>query len=396
MKFQQITGPIMAKSVEDTAFYIYNRLASLNEVGGHPDHFGISVKDFHRHNKDIQEKYPYTMLSTSTHDTKRSEDVRCRMNVLSEMPDEWHNKINEWSALNRDAFSKSQGHMAPSRNDEYLIYQTLLGTYNPAELQDQYIERIINYMLKAINEAKTHSNWINPNQDYARAVSAFIRTIWKHEPFRASFHPFASKVAYFGRLNSLSQLTLKLTSPGIPDTYQGTELWDHSLVDPDNRRPVDFNHRMHILESIKSGQGLDRLAFVKDLMQNHAEGAIKLYLTYRTLCYRKQHASLFTEGTYESIAVKGDREDHICSFARTYESHMLITVAPRLYYTLSNGKLELPLGPTYWGQTHLSTRKPNTTCTNILTDEQFVIKKNGKLKLSEVFASIPFGLLVFE
>ena len=396
MKFQQITGPIMAKSVEDTAFYIYNRLVSLNEVGGHPDHFGIEVQDFHAHNVGIQQSYPHTMLSTSTHDTKRSEDVRCRINVLSEIPDEWHNAINTWAVMNAAACSTLSGQSAPSRNDEYLIYQTLLGTYDPAEDSKVYIDRIVQYMFKAINEAKTHSNWINPNQEYAHAISSFIRTIWKNEVFRTAFEAFHNKVAFFGRLNSLSQVLLKLTSPGVPDIYQGSELWNFSLVDPDNRRPVDFNLRSQLLDTIKKEQSIERLGYIQSLLENDQEGMIKFYFTYRTLCYRSHHPRLFTMGHYKPLIASGTKHNHLCAFQRTHNDKTLIAIIPRLMCSMVRSRTVLPVGHSAWEDTRVHIDKPNTAWKNILSDEIFHSDDKGALLLSELFAHIPYGLFVEE
>ncbi|NDJ63312.1 MAG: malto-oligosyltrehalose synthase, partial [Chloroflexi bacterium] len=258
MKFQQITGPVMAKSVEDTAFYIYNRLSSLNEVGGHPDHFGTDVASFHQHN--LEKLYPHTMLSTSTHDTKRSEDVRARINVLAEMPEQWGQMLTAWAAINANARTPVDDIIAPARNDEYLLYQTLIGVYDAGADEDGSLQqRVITYMHKAINEAKTHSNWVNPNEPYAQAITDFVERIWVNPDFRESFDPFQQRVAYFGWFNALSQTLLKLTSPGVPDIYQGNEVWDYSLVDPDNRRPIDFEHRRALLEQLRADEAQDRL-----------------------------------------------------------------------------------------------------------------------------------------
>ena len=396
MKFQQITGPIMAKSVEDTAFYIYNRLCSLNEVGGHPDHFGISIQDFHQHNAAIKSSYPQTMVSTSTHDTKRSEDVRCRLHVLSEMPAKWHNAINTWSALNGDALSSLDGQPAPSRNDEYLIYQTLLGTYIPSEDQDVYVGRIIRYMHKAINEAKIHSNWINPNHDYAEAISSFIRKIWANNAFRTSFDLLYQEVAFFGRINSLSQVLLKLTCPGIPDIYQGTELWDYSLVDPDNRRPVDFTLRAVLLESLKNGLSPDRKKLAEDLLSNDSTGAIKLYIVYQALRFRSQHESLFSEGKYTPVESRGDKAEHVCCFERTEGDKHIVVVVPRLCYSLMKGEPALPIGMSAWGNTTIKLGSPGDVYKNILTDERAETDKKGKAMMGTVFSSIPYALLVRE
>jgi (1->4)-alpha-D-glucan 1-alpha-D-glucosylmutase len=351
MKFQQITGPVMAKSVEDTAFYIYNRLVSLNEVGGHPEHFGTSVEAFHIHN--AEHAFPNTMLSTSTHDTKRSEDVRARINVLSEMQGEWRTRIDEWSVINGDAKSEIGEELAPARNDEYLLYQTLLGAYDPLQDDDEtFLARIIAYMHKAINEAKVHSNWINPNDAYAQAIADFVTTIWQDEEFRASFDEFHERIAYFGRFNSLAQVLLKLTSPGVPDIYQGTELWDFSLVDPDNRRPVDFERRHALLTEIQEQEQADRLALAQALLEDAPSGRIKLYLTYRILDYRRRQEALFRQGRYLPLPAEGDLAEHVCAFARQDETEAVLTIAPRFPVILAHGQKLPPMGD-LWEDTRL-------------------------------------------
>ena len=392
MKFQQITGPVMAKSMEDTAFYIYNRLTSLNEVGGHLTRFGSTVDEFHTHN--MQQGYPHTMLSTSTHDTKRSEDVRTRISVLSEVPDDWRTMIERWAAINVDAKTEVNGEPAPSRNDEYLIYQTLIGAYqHDVDDNEVFCDRIIQYMHKAINEAKTHSNWINPNAAYAEAVADFILHIWGSIAFRESFDPFQRRIAFFGRINSLAQTILKLTCPGVPDIYQGTDLWDYSLVDPDNRRPVDYVHRRDLLEQIRSEEKGDRRALAHRLLVSAESGAIKLYLIYRVFNYRREHEALFRDGEYVPVVVEGEHADHVCAFLRTGNDGTMLVVAPRLVSTLMGGKLELPIGAA-WGHTWLTLPESfaGERLSNILTGEG--IDGNQQIMLSELLATLPVALLV--
>src|SRR3984957_12288201 len=255
MKFQQCTGPIMAKGLEDTAFYIFNRLAALNEVGGNPQQFGISLERFHERNRARLADRPRTLLASTTHDTKRSEDARARMTVLSEMPDEWQKWIHEWRSLNSAWKRNIEGDSAPSMNEEYLIYQTLLGTwpFSIEAVNEEYVERIQRYMLKAIKEAKVNSSWIQPNEDWEAAVKQFIAgALGPDHGFRSKFVPAAATIAWHGMLNSLSQAILKFTIPGVPDIYQGAELWDFSLVDPDNRPPVDFPLRKRLLEEVQT------------------------------------------------------------------------------------------------------------------------------------------------
>ncbi|NDJ87179.1 MAG: malto-oligosyltrehalose synthase, partial [Chloroflexi bacterium] len=398
MKFQQITGPVMAKSVEDTAFYIYNRLVSLNEVGGHPDRFGITVDEFHEHN--TQKAYPHTMLSTSTHDTKRSEDVRARLNVLSDMPDEWHEAVQHWASLNADAKTTVSDEDAPSANDEYLIYQTLLGAYdhNAADAPDTFLQRIVGYMHKAINEAKTHSNWINPNNEYDQAIADFETTIWSSDAFREAFDPFYQRVAFFGRFNSLAQVLLKLTSPGVPDIYQGNELWDYSLVDPDNRRPVDFDRRQTLLNDMQSVAEADRLGFAHSLVEDMPSGAIKLYVIYRTLAYRRAHQVLFESGKYIPVKVEGPQSAHVCAFIRKDEHATALVMVPRLIVTLTQGREMPPVGEDIWQGTQIVLPESLVIdrFENILTGEQVTVGQEGLrrvIPLAQALSVFPVGFL---
>ncbi|MCB0043858.1 MAG: malto-oligosyltrehalose synthase [Caldilineaceae bacterium] len=377
MKFQQITGPVMAKSVEDTAFYIYNRLVSLNEVGGHPEQFGASVAEFHRHNQE--QKFPHTMLATSTHDTKRSEDVRARISVLSELADEWAGRIDVWSLINAGAKTRIGDLLAPTPNDEYLIYQTLLGTWDPLQDDDAtFVARMAAYMHKAINEAKVHSNWINPNEPYAQAITDFITAIWQDEEFRATFDPFQARIAYFGRINSLSQTLLKHTCPGMPDIYQGTELWDFSLVDPDNRRPVDFGLRHALLDELKAAAATDRPALAAALLADAPSGRIKLYLTWVILEHRRIHEPLFRHGGYLPLTVTGEYADHVCAFVRSDGDDWLLTVAPRWSAILSDGR-ELPPTGDIWGDTQIVLPPEGLADSfyNLLTGETLTPIKQG-------------------
>ncbi|TVR19818.1 MAG: malto-oligosyltrehalose synthase [Anaerolineaceae bacterium] len=390
MKFQQITGPVMAKSMEDTAFYIYNRLVSLNEVGGHLNRFGATVAEFHAHNAEI--RFPNTMLSSSTHDTKRSEDVRARINVLSEMADEWAQVVREWKQINDHARSEAGDIFAPSRNDEYLIYQTLVGTYQPGiDDDDTFVGRIIGYMHKAINEAKTHSNWINPNAAYGQAIADFVSAIWDNVAFRESFDDLTRRVIHFGRFNSLSQTLLKLTCPGMPDIYQGNELWDYSLVDPDNRRPVDFERRDALLQTIHAGAD-DRPALVRDLLASAESGGIKLYLTAQTLAYRRENAALLSAGDYQAVTIAGEHAAHVCAYLRTHEESAALVVVPRLIATMTGGRLEAPTGA-IWGDTRLVIPDAiaGRELEDIFTGRRFDAAQH--IALADLLESAPFALL---
>lgn len=335
MKFQQFSGPVMAKGLEDTAFYQYNRFVALNEVGGDPERFGIKIPAFHRSNEHRAKRWPHTMLTTSTHDTKRGEDARARLAVLSEMPEEWAAQVSTWSRILR-ARRRDLGAIAPpDRNDEYLLYQTLIGSW-PTELigslehLDQcalatYIERLKGATTKSIREAKLHSTWKSPNLDYENAVLSFIDDIANtqaSDAFFSSFLPFQEKIARLGVENSLVQLTLKLTSPGVPDLYQGSELWDLSMVDPDNRRPVNFDSMSRLLRD--AGQNTS-----SRLLQNWRDGAVKMFVTSRLLSFRNANADLFTNGSYNAVPATGAKADYICSFERSMDDQHVLVVTGR-------------------------------------------------------------------
>ena len=399
MKFQQVTGPIMAKSMEDTAFYIYNRLVSLNEVGGHPDQFGISVGVYHEHNLYRMRRWPNTMLATSTHDTKRSEDVRTRISVLSEMPEEWESAVSHWREINAGAKTTIDGDVFPTLNDEYLLYQTLIGalpfgTFAVGALCD----RIKPYMEKAAQEAKVNSSWLNPNRAYLDALQGFINTVLvENSPFLQAFIPFQRHIAYYGQFNALSQTLLKLTAPGLPDTYQGTELWDFSLVDPDNRRPVNYDHRRHLLESLLAAQE-DRLALVAELLQSSADGRIKMYLIQRTLQFRRDHPQLFERGKYKPLDVRGERWPHVCAFMRHDNDATIIVIVPRLPLKLTAGVECPPLGSEIWHDTWVTLPDDyaGRQFKNLFTDEVVSAEtRDGvpAIALASALVSFPVTLL---
>ena len=403
MELQQLTGPVMAKAVEDTAFYAYNRLTSLNEVGGDPEQFGLSLETFHRQNADRQRYWPHSMLTTSTHDTKRSEDVRARINVLSEIPVDWGTALERWSRLNAEQKSGVDGELAPDRNDEYLFYQTLVGAWPAesftAEEFADFRERISAYMLKAIKEAKVHTSWVNPNEAYNHAVSKFVKEVLVADPkngFLSDFMYFHRRVAYSGMLNSLAQTLLKIASPGVPDFYQGTELWDFSLVDPDNRRPVDFGKRMKLLEELKQREKEARSSLIQDLLTRWVDGTIKLYVTYKGLSFRRSHRSLFEAGSYLPIDASDGARDHICAFARQKGGNWALVAVPRLITELVRAERP-PLGEGTWGSSALVLPEDAPDgWINILTGEglKAVPSKQRKLlPLASVFQNFPLALL---
>ncbi len=306
MKFQQITGPVMAKGVEDTAFYVYNRLVSLNEVGGNPDRFGTLLDTFHGQNIERLKNWPFALIASSTHDTKRSEDVRARISVLSEIPGEWRQHIILWAKINRKRKILVNNRQVPDRNEEYLLYQTLIGTWPLGEITDDQYEaykvRIKTYMSKAVKEAKVNASWINPDRMYEEALNAFIDSALdrtRPNAFLDDFLPFQRRAAVCGMYNAASQTLLKICSPGIPDFYQGMELWNFSLVDPDNRQPVDYGQRIRMLAGIKDDlERKNHVEFAKELTSSMEDGRIKLYITHRTLKLRKELRQVFEKGEY--------------------------------------------------------------------------------------------------
>jgi (1->4)-alpha-D-glucan 1-alpha-D-glucosylmutase len=342
MRVQQYSGPVMAKGLEDTAFYRYNRFVALNEVGGHPDHFGVTLGAFHRANAQRAERWPHAMLGTSTHDTKRGEDARARLAVLSEMPEEWARQVQAWSRLLRARRGDVEGTAPPDRNDEYLFYQLMLGAWpaeltgvedpDPAQLRS-FGERIEGAMVKSMREAKLRSTWASPNTAYEEAVLGFVREaldVSRPNAFLNAFLPFQERVARLGVRNSLVQTALKLALPGVPDVYQGAELWDLSLVDPDNRRPVDYQIRSELLERVLRLLERDRRTAMRDMIENWRDGRIKLAIIAILLAYRRDNPKLFAHGEYHALTAAGVRADQICAFARRDQENALIVVAARL------------------------------------------------------------------
>jgi (1->4)-alpha-D-glucan 1-alpha-D-glucosylmutase len=405
-KFQQVTGPVMAKGLEDTAFYRYTPLASLNEVGGNPDQFGISVQMFHQHNMGRRQHWPYTLLSTSTHDTKRSEDVRARLNVLSEMPQQWRDSLWRWHRLNLAHKSEVDGQAVPSPQEEYLLYQTLLGAY-PLEPQArlEFGARVQAYMRKALREAKVHTSWINPNLAYEEAIDRFIAALLDEQrsaPFLEDFDTMQRTIAQYGMWNSLSQTLLKLTSPGVPDIYQGCELWDLSLVDPDNRRPVDYAQRQQWLSDLQqrcAGPQAERLSLLQELIHSRQDGRLKLYVVWQALTFRRTQAAVFLAGDYLPLLATGSKQSHLCAFARVHgERAVLLVLAPRFFTRLLSREEELPLGPAVWGDTQVVLPAPlaGREYRQIFTGEIVEAKQVGNqtvLPLAAACATFPMALL---
>ena len=407
MKFQQLTGPVMAKGVEDTAFYVYHRLASLCEVGGNPRRFGVSVAEFHQANQARAERWPHAMLAGSTHDTKRSEDVRARLNVLSEMPGRWQSALDRWARLNADKKTTVDGAPAPDRNDEYLLYQTLVGAWPDEPVRGESLrafrERVAVYMEKATREAKVHTSWVNPNQAYDAAVRDFVVRLLPEapsDPFLTDLAELVRPVAFFGRLNALAQTLLRLTCPGVPDLYQGTELWSLDLVDPDNRRPVDYDRRRAALAELKGRSAkAQRLPHVaKELLAASESGLVKLHVIHRVLAYRAERPALFERGDYTSLETSGQRGEHVCAFARRHEHHAIVVVVPRLAWGLMGGRTNWPLGNAVWKETRIALAGLEGAAAfhNVLTGETVKVgshRKTPDLAVGAVLKSFPVALL---
>jgi (1->4)-alpha-D-glucan 1-alpha-D-glucosylmutase len=401
-KFQQVTAPVMAKGLEDTAFYVYNRLIALNEVGGDPGRFGQPPAGLHRYLQQRQGRWPYAMATTSTHDTKRSEDVRARIQVLSEMPDEWQQAVLRWAKLNEShRVPLEESATAPDPNEEYFLYQTLLGAWplDPsAEEHATFIKRIQEFMRKALHEAKVHSSWINPDPVYDEAVTQFIARILddKTAPdFLADFRSFQVELSHFGFCNALAQVVLKAAAPGVADTYQGTELWDFSLVDPDNRRPVDYGLRRRLLadldaQAAEAGARLHQ--FARELADTKESGLIKLYVLSRLLRYRRDKPGLFSAGSYVPIEGAGSKADHVFAFARQRDRDTVLVIVPRLVRTLLSAARTLPLGSDVWGETFLQLpdNLAATAWQSLFTGEQL---SGPRLAVADVLANFPVALL---
>lgn len=408
MKFQQYTAPVMAKGLEDTSCYIYNRLLAINEVGGDPRQFGASVELFHQANQERAGQWPHAMLGTSTHDSKRSEDVRARLAVLSEIPTLWSQRVRRWSRLNRTAKSRLGPAMAPAKNDEYGLYQILLGAWPLEDLDEAgmatFADRIRQYAIKAVREAKNHSSWININLEYEKATEEFVNHLLaggKHSHFIEDFLPFQKQVAYYGLLNSLSQLLLRLTAPGVPDIYQGDELWRFDLVDPDNRRPVDYTQRQALLDEMA-----ERFSAAQDkpleeavrLLATLTDGKTKLFVIRQTLAFRNLQQALFRKGRYLPLMVTGEHAAHVVAFARLSGKDLALIVVPRMLAGLLGfPATALPVGD-IWGNTAIALPEgaPAQYFRNIFTAEQIGTEgdpKEPQLLLSRVLANFPVALL---
>ncbi len=398
MRFQQFTGPLMAKGFEDTMLYIHARLISLNDVGANPAAFGKTPEDWHHFHHARQSRWPHAMSATATHDTKRGEDARARINVLSEIPQEWEARLLKWYALNRGRKPKLGRQRIPLKNEEYFLYQTLIGAFPfGRENWPQLVDRIKDYMIKAQREAKVHTDWNDPNSGYETALKEFISGILLEAPenqFLEDFRTFHRRVAHYGILNSLSQVLVKVTAPGLPDFYQGTEFWDFSLVDPDNRRAVDFELRRALLDEIHGRARDPDPELLSDLWSRREDGRIKLFLTHRALMARKRHRLLFERGNYQAVGSTGRFAENVLAYARREGTLWCITLVPR-FLTRIIGEGQCPIGSGVWQDTCLSLPEGSPTrWEEVLSGRQ--IQGNRLFPVSDALNHFPVGLLVGE
>lgn len=395
MRFQQLTAPLMAKGFEDTAMYVFNRLLSLNEVGGFPGKFGIQAAAFHAFNLRRVQTFPHALSATSTHDSKRGEDVRARLNILSEIPKEWARRIRIWKQINRRHKTIVDGQLVPEANVEYGLYQTLLGAY-PFGTFDlaEFRERMKSYAVKAVREAKTSTSWLLPDVDYEKAVVSFVESLLQppeENIFLRDFLPFQKMVAFYGVWNSLSQTLLKIASPGVPDFYQGSELWDLNLVDPDNRRPVDFSQRADFLREIRQCCDEDILALIAGLLASREDGRLKLFMIHRALKVRFEERELFEAGAYFPVKVRGKWRRCVVAFARQWENNCAVVAVPRfLVGRIKEG--EIPLG-NIWEDTSLSMPRRHVGPWQDRISRQ-ILDCGNVLSLSEAFRYFPAALLL--
>jgi (1->4)-alpha-D-glucan 1-alpha-D-glucosylmutase len=388
MQFQQVTGPVMAKACEDTAFYRYGRLLALNEVGGDPRRFGMSAGAFHRVTLDRARNWPRAIVTTATHDTKRGEDARLRIAMLSEMPREWGRRVTAWLRLNRRHRSELNGAAAPGRNLEYFFYQTLVGVWPvgldalDADPIAELAKRVDGYMLKAVREGKEHSSWSYPDAEYEAALQRFVRGALdasRPNPFLADFAEFVGLLVRPAAIASLSQLVLKLTVPGVADVYQGGELWDFSLVDPDNRRPVDFARRQALLAELER-------ATAGDLVRDWQDGREKLFVTRTLLALRREHSDLFAAGEYQPLEIgEGRNADRLCAFARIRGAKTMVVAVPRLTWGLYRDG-----GPADWGATEIALPH-GETWRDVFTGR--VLPVCERVCAADLFAEFPAAVL---
>lgn len=389
-RWQQFTVAITAKGVEDTALYHFNCLISLNEVGGEPDSGGLMVSSWHQWNSRRAAEYPHTLNTTSTHDTKRSEDVRARINVLSEIPAEWERHLKLWMGTNYKYKTILRGRAIPAANIEILLYQTLLGAW-PLDSKDipGFEFRLMKYMEKALREEKTNTSWLKQDKEYEASVLSFTDAVLNNEDFLADFLPFKSRISYYGALNSLSQVLLKIAAPGVPDFYQGNELWDFSLTDPDNRHQVDFDKRKIVLYDLINGNSR-----VEELFHSWQDGRIKMFLTYKALHLRRQYSKVFETGYYVPLQSTGEAVENSIVFARGLDHDKILIAAGRFFTKFSSLGL-LPVGQKAWNKDFvvLPDELVSKQWFNIFSGNS-ISGSSNTLALSDIFQRLPYALLV--
>ncbi len=395
MRFQQFTGPLTAKGFEDTLLYVYNRLVSLNDVGSSPDSFGVTSAQFHQFNRKRSHSHPRAMNNTATHDTKRGEDMRVRLHVLSEMPGEWEKQLRSWRKLTAKLKPTVGGVGVPDRNDEYFLYQTLLGTAEPETLESpEYLQRIKDYTIKAVREAKVHTAWLKPDQGYEDGYLQFIEELLilaRGAPFREAFIPFLRKLRFYGAYNSLSQVVLKLFAPGFPDLYQGTEFFELSLVDPDNRRPVDYARRAAVLSEFDAALPSE-LAAVAERDRVQPSERAKLFALREGLRLRRDWISLLDAAEYIPLATEGKYSDSLLAYMRRSGESCLVVAVPR-FLTLVVPEGVAPLGAEAWHDTRMVLPEgvPSVFYEHYTASE--VHAENGSVAAGRLFERFPFAIL---
>jgi (1->4)-alpha-D-glucan 1-alpha-D-glucosylmutase len=398
LRFQELTGPVAAKGVEDTAFYRYFPLLSLNEVGGTPARFGMLLDEFHKEMEERARIHPIALSATSTHDTKRGEDNRARLNAISEIPDAWIAAVAQWRELARPLKTSVNGAAVPDFDDEYYIYQTIVGAWPPSGLVDDewstFSSRVQGAVEKAIKEAKRNTSWIHPNPAYEQAVKTFVsRILDRSGTFAPTFAAFVSRIMLPGLLTSLAQVVIKTTAPGVPDFFQGTELWDFSLVDPDNRRRVDFGKRRKLLNDLDRSSSFG-LRAIEELWRTPEDGRIKLFVTRRLLKRRLEEGELFLRGSYHPLATEGRRKDNVIAFARCNQGRVSITISGRFFVEMSEESRRVPLRES-WGDTVV--RIPPEWAIGELEDALTGVKcrlSGSNVRMEEVFHLMPYTVLL--
>jgi (1->4)-alpha-D-glucan 1-alpha-D-glucosylmutase len=391
-RWQQFSGAVMAKGQEDTAFYVYSPLVSVNAIGGNPVDLMDPEIAFHHRNHEAARRYPLTLNASSTHDTKRSEDVRSRIDVLSEIPESWLGTLRHWRKMNQRLKDRAAGERAPDANEESVLYQTLLGSWPlDGRLTADYRARLKAYMVKAAREAKVHTSWLDPNEAHEAALTGFVDRILsggRTNAFLRDLTDFERRVSYFGAVNSLAQVLLKVASPGVPDFYQGTETWEFSLVDPDNRRPVDF---AALRKALRGVSGPANRRTVGLLFRQWRDGRIKTYVVQKALAYRRANADLFLRGRYVPLRASGPLAGNVVAFARVLDRRWAVTIVPRLLAPIA-GEENPPLGDFWEGTTITLPVSAPRRFSSVLTSER--VDRTGRtLSLADCFRALPVAML---